>query len=53
MPSGLIQSLFSTKNLLLEIYPVAKNASPESHMGEAFLAAVLTFENKFFGKQRV
>ena len=48
MPSGLIQSLFSTKNLLPEMYSVAKNASPESRPGEAFLAALLIFENKFF-----
>ena len=48
MPSGLIRSLFSMKNLLPEIYSVAENASPESRLGEAFSAALLIFENKFF-----
>ena len=53
MPSGLIQSLFSTKNLLPEMYSVAKNASPESRLGEAFSVMLLIFENKFFAIQRV
>ena len=30
------------------MYSVAKNASPESRPGEAFLAVLLIFENKFF-----
>ena len=53
IPSGLIQSLFSTKNLLPEMYSVAKNTSTESPLGEAFLPAPLIFENKFFAIQRV
>ena len=53
MPSGLIQCLFSTKNLLLEMCSVAENASPESRLGEAFWAMLLIFENKFFVIQKV
>ena len=48
MPSGLIQSLFSTRSLLPEMYRVVKNASPEFRLGEVFLATLFISENKFF-----
>ena len=48
MPSGQIQGLISTKHLFPVMYSLAQNASPESRLGEAFLATLSIFENKFF-----
>ena len=53
MPSGLIQSLFSMKNLLPKMYSVCKNSSQESCLGEMFLSTLLIFENNFFVIQGV
>ena len=48
MPSGLIQSRFSTKNFLPEMYSVAKNPLPEFRLGEVFLAMLFFFFRKQF-----
>ena len=48
MPSGFIQSLFSTKNLHPKMYSAAKTASSEFYLGEAFLEILFISENNFF-----
>ena len=53
VPSGFIQSLFSTKNLLPEMFVVAKNASLKFRLDEVFLTTLLISENNFFVVKRV
>ena len=53
MPSGLIQSISSAKNLLAEMYIVAENASPKFGLVEEFLSTLFNSENKYFVIQRV